>query len=186
MHCTAGLAEWLKHNQEMLARMLVLTANLDEKTLNTTPDASLWSPAQIIEHLVLANRPYLRAIGGVLKNAPRTQGDAPLRYTFFGKLLRKAVGPDGNAPAPKALHPRTTPIPTSVIQEWQQQQTELMALLNQSTGVDLSRTRVWNPLVKIIPMNLADCFAILTAHTERHLQQIEQRLPTAKSRSTPA
>jgi len=185
MHCTEGIAEWLKHNQKMLARMLALTPNLDEKTLNTTPDASLWSPAQILEHLVLTNKPYLRAIGGVLKSAPRIQGDPSLRYTFFGSLLRKAAGPDGNAPAPKSLHPRTTSIPITIVQEWQQQQIESMALLNQSSGVDLSRTRVWNPLVKIIPMNLADCFAILTAHSERHLRQIEQRLSVAKSPSTP-
>ncbi len=185
MHCAEGLEEWLKHNQEMLARMLVATADRDERTLNTTPDTSLWSPAQIVEHLVLTNRPYLRAIADVLQTATHVSEDPPLRYTVFGGLLCKAAGPDGNAPAPKSLHPRTTAIPVTIVQEWQQQQTELMALLNQSAGIDLSRTRVWNPLVKIVPMNLADCFAILTAHTERHLRQIEQRLPAAKNPSTP-
>ncbi|MCW3055004.1 MAG: hypothetical protein JWN14_4174 [Chthonomonadales bacterium] len=179
MHCAESLEGWLKHNQEMLARMLVATAHRDEKALNTTPDVSLWSPAQIVEHLVLTNRPYLRAIADVLQIAAHVPEDPLLRYTFIGGLLCKAAGPDGNVPAPKALHPRTTSIPITVVQEWQQQQIELMALINQSTGVDLSRTRVWNPLVKIIPMNLADCFAILTAHTERHLRQIEQRLPAA-------
>ena len=105
-----------------------------------------------------------------------------------GKTMHCAEGLEGwlkHNQDPKALHPRTTSIPITVVQEWQQQQIELMALLNQSTGVDLSRTRVWNPLVKIVPMNLADCFAILTAHTERHLRQIAQRLSAAKNSSTP-
>jgi hypothetical protein len=183
MRCAESRELWRKRHEEMIARLLALSAGIDEKTLNTTADASLWSPAQVVEHLVLTNRPYLNVMAAVLKTAGRGAVDAQVRYSVIGGILCKAAGPDGNAPAPKALHPRTTSIPLTIVEEWRQQETELLGLLDQSTGVDLSRIRVWNPLVRFLPMNLADCFAILTAHTERHVGQIQARLPPAQKRN---
>lgn len=162
-----------------------LADHLDEKTLNACSYPSLWSPAQVIEHMVLTNKPYLQAMESALQKAERTSEDRPIRYSFFGNLLCKAAGPGGNAPAPKALYPRSTTIPTTILQEWEQQQRQLLLLLNKAAGIDLSRVRVWNPLVRIIPMNLADCFALLTAHTERHIGQIKERIPTDKSNAAP-
>lgn len=179
MHCAESLTEWKRQTEEMTARLAARTADVDEKTLNTAPDASLWSPAQIIEHLVLSNRPYLQIMTSVLQTAQHTSADPPIHYSFFGKILCQAAGPDGNAPAPKALHPRTTSIPLTILTEWRQQMADLLALLDGAAGVDLSAVRVWNPLVRILPMNLADCFALLAAHTERHLRQIEARLPAS-------
>lgn len=177
MHCTQSLADWQERNQEMTTRLLTLTAGIDAKTLNASPNPLTWSPAQVVEHLVLTNRPYLQRLETVLQTAERVSGDPPVHYTFFGRLLCKAAGPGGNTPAPKALHPSAAPIPITILLEWEQQQRALLSLLDRSAGLDLSRTRVWNPLIRILPMNLADCFAILTAHTERHIGQIAERLP---------
>lgn len=179
MHCAQSLKDWQTRNQEMTARMLRLTTPLDAEKLNARPDASLWSPAQIVEHLVLTNRPYLQVMAAALQTAPRVSEDPTVQQSFFGRILCQAAGPDGNAPAPKALHPRSTPIPISVLQEWEQQQLALMALLEKAAERDLSRIRVWNPFVRILPMNLADCFELMTVHTQRHLGQIEARLPAA-------
>ena len=178
LHCAEMRNLWIERNEQMTTRLLALTSGLDEQTLNTSPDPSLWSPAQVVEHLVLTNRPYLQLMGTALQTAARVSDDPPVHLSFFGRILCKAAGPDGNAPAPKALHPRTTPIPITILQEWQDQQRQLRMLLDKSAGIDLSGIRVWNPLVRIIPMNLADCFALLTTHTERHLNQIAERLPT--------
>jgi hypothetical protein len=158
-----------------------LTIHLDVATLNANPTAATWSPAQVIEHLVLSTSPYLQSIETALLKAERTPGDPPVRYTLFGSVICKAAGPEGNAPAPKALHPRSTTIPITILEEWCRQQEQMLALLNRAAGIDLSRVRVKNPFVRIIPMNLADCFAILTAHTERHVGQIEVRLQNLRA-----
>ncbi|MCW3100130.1 MAG: hypothetical protein JWL77_5748 [Chthonomonadaceae bacterium] len=177
MDCTQSLADWQKRNQEVQLRLLRLASPLDEETLNTHPAASVWSPAQVIAHMVLTNQLYLPRMEAALQNAERVSGDPPVRYSFFGSFLRKVAGPGGNAPAPKPLHPPMTTIPTTIIQEWEQQQIQLLSLMDRAAGVDLSHIRVWNPLVRVIPMNLADCFELLTAHTERHVGQIEERIP---------
>ncbi len=127
--------------------------------------------------MVLANRPYLQTIQGGLAGAGRCTGDPPIRHSFFGRLLIKAAGPRGNAPAPKILHPRPVPTWLEVLAEWQQQQTQLLSLLDQAAGVDLSSAPVRNPFVRVIRMNLADCLEIMTAHTERHVRQVEERVP---------
>ena len=176
MNCAESLAIWRERNQEMTTRVRRLTSNLDAEALNRHPEPSIWSPAQVVEHMVLTNRLYLRLIETALQNAERAAIDHPIHFSFFGKILSKAAGPGGNAPAPKELHPRTAVISTAILEEWEQQQTQLLSLMDQAAGVNLARIRVQNPLLRIIPMNLADCFEILTVHTERHVKQIQERL----------
>lgn len=176
MNCSESLADWKTRNRAFVSRMETATRDLDEAALNLQQNAKTWSPAQVVEHLVLTNRAYLPAMKAALERAGKCAGDPPIRYSFFGNFLMKAAGPNGNAPAPKALHPRTTPISRTILAEWQQQQAELQTLLDQSAGIDLSQIPIRNPLVSIIRMNLADCFAITTAHTERHIGQIEERV----------
>lgn len=178
-HCAANLARWKECSQEMTANLLLLTTGLDETTLNQRPAADVWSPAQVVEHLVITNSLYLPVMEAALNRATRILDDPPVRYTPVGKFLCKAAGPDGNAPTPPALHPSTTTISLTILKAWEGQQAQLLSLLENAAGVDLSRTRIWNPLVRVIPMNLADCFELLTAHTRRHLSQIEARIPVS-------
>ena len=161
----------------MVECLVSSTRDLDDAAMNYRPDRSIWSPAQVVEHMVLANRPYLKTIEAGMERAQKGTGDHQIHYSFFGKLLIKAVGPDGNAPAPKVLHPSPRPIWRDVFTEWQQQQTQLLSLLDQGAGIDFSRASVRNPFIRMIRMNVADCLEIMTAHTERHVRQVQARLP---------
>lgn len=181
MNCSESLTDWKTRNEALRARLTNATCDLDDAALNRRPDPQTWSPAQVVEHLVLTNRPYLQTIETALKQSEKRAGNPAVRYSFFGKLIAKAAGPGGNAPAPKALHPRTTPISREILEEWRQQQARLLSLLDFAAGIDLSGVSIHNPFVRLIRMNIADCFELLTAHTERHVEQIEARVPQSSA-----
>jgi hypothetical protein len=171
---SGAIDDWIARNRGFQDRVLTVVDGLDETGMNRRPDPRTWSPAQVIEHLTLGNAPYLKLIDTALQRAHR--GGGKVRYSFFGQLIARGTGPGGVAPVPKSMIPRKIPIPLGVIAEWREQQERLEALLEQARGKDLSRTGVRNPFFPIIRMNLADCFEILTSHTDGHVQQIEQRV----------
>src|SRR5579871_492466 len=155
MRCAESLAEWTASNNQMMTRLECAVGDLDEETLNRRPDAKTWSPLQVVEHLVLTNAPYLQTISAALDRASSSTGDPEVRLSFFGRILRRAAGPGRNTPALlKMLHPRATPIAKSIVDEWQQQQKQLLALMELAAGVDLSLSRVRDPFVHLLPMNL--------------------------------
>lgn len=172
----AILEEWTARNVRSLERLKKAVEGKSEAELNQQPNPKTWSPLQVIEHLVKSNADYLKTIEAALPQAQPAGESAEVRFTFIGSRIAYQAGPQGNAPAPPNLRPRTTSVPYSLLAEWEAQQQQILALLERAKGKDLSGTRVRNPLIKIISMNLADCFSILTGHTERHVGQIEQRI----------
>jgi hypothetical protein len=169
-----AVARWVARNQDYLTRMDKVLEGVDVERLNRVPDSKTWSPAQVVDHMVIANAPYLKAMPEALTRAPK--GDSEVRHSFFGRVIVKGAGPGGNAPVIKKLRPRETRIPIEIVEEWRGQQEQIISLIESAQGKDISRTPVPNPFFPIFRMNLADCFEILTVHTERHLLQIEQRL----------
>ena len=175
MRCSECLADWKSRNEKLVNRLLLAVEGLDEETLNRSSVSGVWSPAQVVEHMVLAHPPYLKTITDALPRAIADRGDSPVSHSFFGRLILKGVGPGGKAPVPKALRARETRVPLSIVDEWRAQHSQLLGLIEQAAGKDLAHTPVRNPFFGFIRMNLADCFEILTSHTEGHIAQIEER-----------
>ena len=135
-----------------------------------------WSPIQVVEHMTLANSYYLPMMSDALASASRGAPAREIKHSFFGRMIIKATGPNGNAPAPASLHPKERPDVGESLAIWRKQQEDLLQYAVQAKGIDLSIVGVRNPIVKWIRMNLADCFEVMTVHTDRHVGQIEERL----------
>jgi uncharacterized damage-inducible protein DinB len=173
MDCVESWKVRAQHNTE---RMRQAVQGVDEETLNQRPDSNVWSPAQVIEHLVITNRKYLPAMEKALQRSKPTSSVSPVWYSPVGVFLHKAAGPGGNAPVPPMLNPRTSNVPLSIVAEWEEQDVHFMSLLDQAASVDIAGTRLWNPLIPLLPMNLADCFELTIAHTDHHVSQIVARV----------
>ena len=143
------------------------------------PSGRDWSVAHVFKHLCLADGPYLHAIDKAITLARPTAGESKVRHTLIGKMLMKASGPNGNAPAPGFLIPPPLPLSKEVMEEWTQKKAKLVELAEFAKGKDLSM-RVRNPFIRLITLSLADMFAIVDAHTERHVRQIEERAKLAQ------
>jgi hypothetical protein len=175
MTCAELLQECEARNRELLERGKAAAARLDDEAWNEAPKDG-WSPAQIFEHMMLANGPYAALLERLLEDAP-AGAEAPAKHSFFGKLLLKAAGPRGNAPAPKALHPCAGPHGRDVLDRWAAQQERIVELHEMARGKNLAQLRFSNPFVKFFKMTGCDAFALFADHTERHVSQIESRVP---------
>lgn len=174
MTCRELLEKCAKQNRELLARAERAQASLDDKKWNEAPQGG-WSPAQIFEHMTLANAPYIETLERVLPNAKKGD-ESQEKYSWFGRLIHKVSSPQGNAPAPKNLHPKPGLYSREVFARWRKQQEQIIALHEKAKGIDLAGVRAPNPFVKLFRMTLCDFFAILATHTERHVGQIESRV----------
>lgn len=175
MTCNELLEACEKQNRELLERGKMAAAQLDDDAWNRAPKGG-WSPAQIFEHLILSNRDYVEIIAKRLESAP-PGGDAPVKHSFFGRIILKSAGPSGNGLVPKPFVPKPGPYTRDVLHRWTAQQEQIIDLHRKAKDVDLTAIRYPVPLMKVFKLNMGDSFAIFAAHTERHMRQIEDRLP---------
>lgn len=175
MTCKTLVTNLLQKNEELLHRGIVVTQDVSGDQLNIAL-GNEWSPAQVFDHLTLGNAIYIQTIQSGLDSAKTIGEDLEARGTWFGRIIEKGAGPNGNAPVPKSIRPRSGFIEKTIVDKWVDQQREIIRLLNVSKDKNIRSAYVKNPFFKLIRMNLVDCLRIITAHTERHVAQIEERI----------
>lgn len=164
-HCERRLGD-------LMARLNTASAGLSDDDWNRPIPPSQWNGGQIVQHMILANEPYLKALPHVIdRSAPDTTGMANL--SWFGRMLSKGAGPSGNVPAPKASVPKEALYGREIVETLASQVEVYRELVAKARGKDLA-TRFANPFVPLFKMNLADAFQVLADHTERHVGQIEE------------
>ena len=161
--------------QALISRARIATGGLEKERFNQRTPAGDWSPAEVFQHMMIANKSYLKTIRKALENARGSAADTEVKFSFVGKMIIKGAGPDGNVPAMKAMVPDPGPYDLSLVDSWVEQHEEILSLLQQANGFDPSATRISNPFLPILKMNLADAFEIIAVHGERHVGQIEER-----------
>ena len=141
--------------------------------LGWRPPEGGWSIGQVIEHLILTDQPYLADISRLLMRAKR--GGERWHPSMLGGFITRAVSPQAprKAKAFKGFQPGPEPR-ADALSEYIEIRRALLALIEQSKGVDLNRARLKSPVFGLIHYNLGDAYMILTRHTQRHLQQIER------------
>ncbi len=167
--------ECIEKSREHLDRALNAVKELSNERLNKRPVSGEWSCAQIFKHLSLSDEPYVQSIKAHLTALPMDATNKPPKHTMIGGMIARATGPGTNAPAPQKLIPQDQPLPQTVVEEWASLQQQLIDLMESARGRDLNIKFIKNPIVSLFKFNLTDCFGILVNHTERHVQQIEER-----------
>lgn len=167
--------------QEHKERLHRAIADLSDEALNTKTPQGEWSPYQVIEHLNLANGPYLRAMANVIFELPTGQ-NPEIKHTWFGNMLIKAVGPDSNAKPPKGMVPIKPMFGREVVDRWDENDEAFIALAEGAKGRNLMKGKFSNPTFPIFKLNVADGFKVISDHNERHIRQIEQRCGALRAR----
>lgn len=163
-------------NREYLERGLKSAEGVPLERLNHCPVGENWSPARIYRHLILSNTPYVEIFRRAVNGVPLDSHNSEPELTWFGRNLAKMAGPGTNVPAPKAFEPPEELQTEGVVKEWGDQYLALIELMEQCKGKNLNQKFTRNPMVKVFRMNLADCILLITQHTQRHIEQIEERI----------
>ena len=169
-----AIVRWRASAEDVLDRIRYVAEHAEEQKLHDRVDG-LWSPAEVLDHLVQSHAPYLAEMASALPTAPQTPVGAPVKYSWLGGFIVSNAGPKGNVPAPRNLYPRPGVRFEAGLDVWVKQQQELLQLLDAAPSKHLSAVKIRNPFLKFLRMKLVDGFGIIEQHNERHVQQIESR-----------
>jgi hypothetical protein len=150
-----------------------LESELQYLQLGWRPPDGGWSIAQVFEHLILTDQPYVAIMSELLKNAKR--GGSEYRPTMLGNFIINAVSPEATRKV--RARPGFQPAPeprANVVKDYLAIREEIVRLVERSKGVDLNRSKMKSPVMSLIRYNLGDAIMILARHTQRHLQQINR------------
>jgi hypothetical protein len=165
---TAGLEDAARQAQETFGRLNVTQ-------LNWRPDATRWSVAQCLEHLVTANQQMQHAaqdaLGGTAGRNLWTR--LPVWPAVMGRMLVRSQAPQTTRKfkAPSVAQPSSSDIPADIVQRFVEQHRALVAwvrVLDEQRAMGVIMT---SPFVRVVTYSVLDGCRLILAHDHRHLQQ---------------
>lgn len=146
------------------------------------PAGNEWSAADVCDHLVQFNTLYLVEIDKAAASPVTTnEGIKPIRAGFLYRQFIKILEPPYKIKV-KTVKPMqpvfSEKAAGEIISKLLHTENELTEwiLYFQKKQFDLNRTKGKNPLIKWLPMSIADLLLVLDAHQRRHIWQIENTL----------
>lgn len=170
--------EYIAELQRQSEQAEAAVSGLSETALNWQPDGGKgWSVAQCLDHLVIMNGFYAKALQAAVDSNRDQLQPRRARIKPSGWLTRLLIRfeeppPKLKLPAPRKITPPSQ-LTSAILLEFEAVQKQLMEFLRQWGGADLGDLRVRDPL---LPLHLtADTqLLIITVHNRRHLWQAER------------
>jgi hypothetical protein len=164
----AELADIAREAQSVFGR-------LDAHQLNWRRDASSWSVAQCLDHLLNADREMFQAVDAATDGAtPRTVWQRlPVLPRLFGSLMIRSQSPHAarKFTAPRQAVPSASAIDPQIVERFVAHQHEAAARLRSLHARDPSRTVMVSPFASFITYSVLDGCRLVVAHERRHLEQ---------------
>jgi len=166
-----NVADILTANESSHERLLALLATIPEDRWSLRPVADRWTIAEIIEHLSLVNRGFLRIAGKLLREATES-GAGPAVPFEFGSVLPSSP-PESPLPPVKAP-PQVEPTGGVPVETSLAQMKETLAgfrnLQPQLEAVDLCGPTFSHP--RLGALTAYQWMILLHEHQDRHAKQI--------------
>ena len=151
---------------------------LDARQINWKADASRWSVAQCLEHLLTANRQMVEMADQALD---ATRGRTlwqrlPIWPDMLGRMLVRTQSPNATRrfKAPGKAQPAASALDTGIVARFVDQQRELIAKLDASATRDLAGVVMASPFLGIVTYSVLDGWRLIVAHERRHVQQAKR------------
>jgi len=148
---------------------------LDARRLNWRPDATSWSVAQCLEHLITANGLMRDAAANALDSGkPRTVWQRlPVVPGVFGRMLIRSQAPQATRKytASPLATPGSSDIAADIVERFVAQNHELVRWLGSLDEDRASRAIMTSPFVTFITYSVLDGARLMLAHDHRHIQQ---------------
>ena len=139
-----------------------------------------WSILECLEHLNLYGDFYLVEIEKqIIANQGKSSGTSfrsGILGNYFANLMEVKDGKMTKMKSPKDKNPSRSTLSITTISRFLKQQDQLLALLNQSRTIDLTKAKAAISLTSLIKLRLGDTLRFYTYHIERHVLQAERAL----------
>ena len=157
--------------------------DIPEDLFTLKPDRKSWSAAEICSHVAKFNGVYIGSIQKAARLEPiyAENAEQTFRPGFFYGLYASALEPPYSLKL-KTLQPfypaKVELEKKPVIELLLDSERTVSGLVQDFSekNLDLSRTMHKNPIIKFLPMSVADYLVLMDAHQRRHIWQLEQTL----------
>ncbi|HET8647795.1 MAG TPA: DinB family protein [Vicinamibacteria bacterium] len=152
-----------------------LAQEFSPRELSQPPAAGAWSAADNLMHLAVASQLLVprmtRTLGKLAEAGKRTE--KPSRPDWLGRLYAWWLEPPVRIKvrAPKPFAPPVGLAAEEALRTFLSEQERVLALVDQSAGLDLAARKVPSPVSPHIRYNVYSAFRIVLAHERRHLWQ---------------
>ncbi len=162
--------------------LVSLLRALDDPRVIRRPAEGKWAVIEHVDHLVKVNARYADALGDALNRgwtAGKT-GAGPFRGSVVGRFFARSMEPPvrKRIKTMKAMEPGTAleiDATRAAFEDAQNRIRELLARA-ESDGLDLDGIRMGSPFLPLVRAPVSSWFAVVTAHTRRHIWLIRETL----------
>lgn len=170
---TEALVQDLVKRTKQLISQAETFRNKTEAELNFKQNPESWSVLECLEHLNLYGRFYLPEITKSIAGG-KGQYEAIFKSGWLGNYFANSMLPKEKLNKMKTfqnMNPVNSKLDRTVIDEFLDQQKEMLHLLEASRKVSLNKTRTGISISKWIRLKLGDTFRFVIYHNQRHLVQ---------------
>jgi len=155
---------------------------LDSRQLNWKPEASRWSVAQCLEHLLTTNDHMVAKADEALDELRGRSlwQRLPVWPGLLGRMLIRTQGPDTTRKfkSPGKSTPAASAIDAGIVRRFVNQQCDLIAKLDAAATRDLSGIVMVSPFASVVTYSVLDSWRLIVAHERRHVQQARRVMET--------
>lgn len=147
--------------------------NMPEEKLNFKQAPESWSVLECLEHLNLYGRFYLPELAKRIAEGKGKQ-EPVFKSGWLGNYFANSMLPKEKLNKMKTfqnMNPLNSKLDKTVINEFLDQQQEMLRLLEASRKVSLNKTRTGISISKLIKLKLGDTFRFVIYHNQRHMVQ---------------
>jgi hypothetical protein len=165
--------EFRNQFEQLTAQADALTDPLSDEQFLWRPSQDSWSIAECLDHLNATARVYLPALDEGISEAIRrgVYGEGPFKYNWLGRLSVHFSDMRVRLKTPDDMQPGAGRKRREILSAFRAYQVQYIDRLRQANGVDLARARVRMPVTGWFRIPLGSGFAIMIAHSRRHLEQ---------------
>jgi len=148
------------------------------QALHRKPAEDQWNALECVEHLNIYGDFYLEEMESAI-NRSNYPTEAYFKSGLLANYFAKSMQPGEDmwkVNTFKDMDPRGSVLDKSSIQQFTEDQQQLLALLDKSQSVSLNKTKVPFSLSRWIKIKLGDIFRIVIYHNQRHLVQAQKTL----------
>lgn len=148
----------------------------DFQTLTWKENETSWSILECLAHLNLYGDFYLPKMESQIKNST-TKADLEFKSGVLGNYFAKSMLPKEKLNKMKTFkdkNPLNANLDKTVIDQFINQQIDLLDLLNQSRNVSLNKVKIQTSISSLIKLKLGDAFQFFINHIIRHLDQVDR------------
>lgn len=175
----ASYAYYIEQFNQAKSEAEKLIAPLDDRTFRRKPSADAWCIGECFSHLVETGSKYYNNAAKGIEKAERPESRAPdpfhLRFhmQWFVNYLEPPISIKTKSPGTFQPIAYARLDKDEILNSFMDLQDKYIAQLERAQGnnLDLSSTKVPNPVIAFIKMTPAECIAVTEAHQRRHIEQ---------------